>query len=60
MAQDQLVQPEAYYLSKGVLVPNNRLPALVYRSVLPTPATRDSTRALCEGHYWEQRVGSCM
>jgi len=52
----QLVQPEEYYLSKGVLVPNNRLPVLVYRDVLPRPVAREAARELCEMNHWEMRV----
>lgn len=50
------VHPEAYYLQKGTYVPNNRLPALVYRNVLPRPLNRESAKALCEGNHWERRV----
>ncbi|PKY01820.1 hypothetical protein P168DRAFT_292877 [Aspergillus campestris IBT 28561] len=49
------VQPETYYLQKGTFVPNNRLPALVYRGVLPRPLSRESTKALCERNHWERR-----
>jgi hypothetical protein len=54
--QEEIVQPEAYFLPKGKFVPNNRLPALVYRNVLYRPVTRESAQALCEGNHWEKRV----
>lgn len=54
--QENIVQPEAYYISKGEFVPNNRLPALVYRNVLHRPVTRESAQALCERNHWEKRV----
>lgn len=56
MAPVQPVPPETYYLSKGVLVPNNRLPVLVYRDVLPRPVAREAARELCEMNHWEMRV----
>lgn len=58
-APEARVQPEAYYLQKGTYVPNNRLPALVYRDVLPRPLSRESTKRLCENNHWERRV-SCL
>lgn len=56
MSQVQIVQPEAYYLEKSDFVPNNRVPALVYRNVLPRPLSRESAKVLCEGNHWEKRV----
>lgn len=59
MAQTQthpVTQPEAYYIAKGELVPNNPLPALVYRDVLPSPVNTETARKLCEGNHWEKRV----
>lgn len=58
MQLSQTSQPEAYYLEKGILVPNNRVPILVYRNVFPVPVDRESARAHCEGNHWEMRVGS--
>ena len=49
-------QPEAYYIAKGELVPNNPLPALVYRNVLPSPVSAEAAQSLCEGNHWEKRV----
>jgi hypothetical protein len=58
MTQMQRVQPEAYCLERSEFVPNNTLPALVYRDVLPRPLNPESAKALCEGNHWEKRVGS--
>jgi uncharacterized protein YjlB len=51
-----LSDPEQYCLPPTKNVPNNPLPALVYRNVLPTPYTSDSAKQLCESHGWEKRV----
>lgn len=48
--------PEVYYLERGELVPNNTLPALVYRDVLPHPGSPESAKALCGANHWEMRV----
>ena len=58
MELSQESQPEAYYLEKGTLVPNNRLPALVYRNVFPLPIDQESACAHCAENHWEMRVGS--
>ncbi|KAJ5084917.1 hypothetical protein NUU61_009496 [Penicillium alfredii] len=55
MLRDRIAPPETYYLTKGDLVPNNSVPALVYRNVLPRPITQDSAQTLCEGNHWEKR-----
>lgn len=57
MTQIQPLQPEAYYLQKSEFVPNNSVPALVYRDVLPKPLNPESAKALCEGNHWQKRVG---
>lgn len=56
MTQVQTIQPEAYYLERGDLVPNNDVPALVYRDVLPKPVSPEPAQALCERNHWEKRV----
>jgi uncharacterized protein YjlB len=48
--------PEQYPLPPTTNVPNNPLPALVYRNVLPTPHDSESAKQLCEGNGWEKRV----
>lgn len=55
-----VINPEAYYIGQGELVPNNPLPALVYRNVLPRPISRESAQALCEGNQWEKRVSGLL
>lgn len=51
-----LTEPEEYPLPPQTNVPNNPLPALVYRNVLPTPHDAKSAQELCESHGWEKRV----
>jgi uncharacterized protein YjlB len=51
-----VTDPEQYPLPPTTNVPNNPLPALVYRNVLPTPHDRESAKELCESHGWEKRV----
>ena len=51
--------PEQYRLRPTTNVPNNDLPALIYRNVLPTPVNSEITKQLCEGNGWEKRVSLC-
>ena len=53
-----VMDPEQYPLPPTNNVPNNPLPALVYRNVLPTPSTSETAKQLCESHGWEKRVCS--
>ncbi|KAF2476089.1 uncharacterized protein BDR25DRAFT_300886 [Lindgomyces ingoldianus] len=46
--------PEIYQLSPTSHVPNSRLPALIYRSVLPADPTAASTREALEKNLWMQ------
>lgn len=48
--------PEQYWLSPTINVPNSPLPALVYRNVLPAPLESQSATDLCDGNGWEKRV----
>jgi hypothetical protein len=48
--------PEQYALSSSTHVPNNILPALIYRDVLPVPVNPELSKRLCEGNGWEKRV----
>ena len=50
------MQVETYFIQAGQFVPNNRVPALVYRDVLPKPLHRDSAKVLCEKNHWQKRV----
>ncbi|KAH4067028.1 hypothetical protein HBH70_067570 [Parastagonospora nodorum] len=50
-----ITDPEQYPLPPTNNVPNNPLPALVYRNVLPTPYTSESAKQFCESHGWEKR-----
>jgi uncharacterized protein YjlB len=44
--------PEEYYLTPTPYVPNSRLPALVYRDVLPPNPTPESTKEALEKNLW--------
>ncbi|KAF1810716.1 hypothetical protein P152DRAFT_400874 [Eremomyces bilateralis CBS 781.70] len=44
--------PETYFLPPTPHVPNSRLPALVYRSVLTAPLSATSTIASVEPNHW--------
>ncbi|KAH8629535.1 hypothetical protein IG631_16792 [Alternaria alternata] len=48
--------PEQYALSSSTHVPNNILPALIYRDVLPVPVNPELSKHLCEGNGWEKRA----
>ena len=48
--------PEQYALSSSTHVPNNILPALIYRDVLPVPVNPELSKRLCERNGWEKRV----
>ena len=49
-----LSKPEKYYISKSTpYVPNSILPVLIYRSVLPTDPTSESTCATMEPNGWD-------
>jgi hypothetical protein len=50
--------PEQYALSSSTHVPNNILPALIYRDVLPVPVNPELSKRLCEGNGWEKRVSN--
>ena len=50
--------PEQYSLPISTYVPNNVLPVLIYRQVLPVPVNPELAKQLCEGNGWEKRVGS--
>lgn len=54
------IQVETYYVPKGIHVPNNPVPILVYRDVLPRPVDRNSAQALCEANNWEKRVSHTL
>ncbi|KAF1953103.1 hypothetical protein CC80DRAFT_537866 [Byssothecium circinans] len=47
--------PEVYSLPRGELVPNSRLPVLVYRHVLPQPWNAETAREFCEANHWQKR-----
>jgi len=58
--QKASMKVEAYYVSKGDRVPNNSIPVIVYRSVLPQPHSADSAQKLCEANGWQKRVITFM
>ena len=45
--------PEVYYISPTLYVPNSKLPVLVYRNCLPRPYTSSSTIEFLERHKWK-------
>jgi uncharacterized protein YjlB len=55
-----VADPEQYPLRPTTNVPNNPLPALVYRNVLPAPLDSESAKQLCESHGWEKRVSALL
>lgn len=48
--------PEQYSLPRSTYVPNNILPVLIYRKVLPVPVNSELAKQLCQGNGWEKRV----
>ncbi|KAF1984587.1 hypothetical protein K402DRAFT_139814 [Aulographum hederae CBS 113979] len=56
MAQSQQASlPERFYLAPTPSVPNNNLPILLYRNVLPKPYNSAKAKEFCEGNGWEMR-----
>lgn len=49
---------ECYFLNPNQDVPNNKLPVLHYRNVLPKPLDEDSVTNFLTANKWEKRV-SC-
>lgn len=47
-------KPEVYTFAPTAHVPNSSLPVLVYRAVLPSDPTADSTRKVIERNRWLQ------
>ena len=48
---------EHFVLPPTPYVPNNKLPVIVYRDVLPKPHSEESTTAFLEANKWEKKVG---
>lgn len=48
-------QPEQYYIKPTAHCPNNVLPVLVYRDVLPRPHNEVTTSEALEKYGWEKR-----
>ncbi|KAF7563910.1 hypothetical protein G7046_g217 [Stylonectria norvegica] len=46
------MEPEIYRFSKTAFVPNNRLPVLVYRDVLPQPHDENKAQEFIEANGW--------
>ncbi|PSN60161.1 hypothetical protein BS50DRAFT_210709 [Corynespora cassiicola Philippines] len=51
----EVVFPEQYHLRRTTNVPNNPLPALIYRDVLPKSLDPEQIKDLCEANGWEKR-----
>ncbi|KAH7339232.1 hypothetical protein BKA66DRAFT_435062 [Pyrenochaeta sp. MPI-SDFR-AT-0127] len=51
-AVNTLAPPEEYVLPATKYCPNNRMPVLVYRNVLPSPRTVDVVQAWIEKNGW--------
>ncbi|ETS85619.1 hypothetical protein PFICI_03644 [Pestalotiopsis fici W106-1] len=49
------VRPEEYHIPSTDYSPNNRLPVLVYRNVLPKPHDEAHTKEFLEKSGWERR-----
>ncbi|KAI1868796.1 hypothetical protein JX265_006775 [Neoarthrinium moseri] len=47
--------PEKYYILSTDYSPNNRLPVLIYRNVLPKPHDEACTKEFLERNGWERR-----
>ncbi|PLB55844.1 hypothetical protein P170DRAFT_50869 [Aspergillus steynii IBT 23096] len=47
--------PETYHLSPTLHAPNNSLPVLHYRNVLPRPLSESSATEFLTSHKWEKR-----
>lgn len=52
-----LANPETYFIKPTAHCPNNVLPLLVYRGVLPEPHDEESATKLLESHGWTKKVG---
>lgn len=50
------MSPEVHYCSATAMVPNSRLPVLIYRNALKEPCTEESIREQIEQNAWEHRV----
>ncbi|KAL4784419.1 hypothetical protein BJX76DRAFT_367627 [Aspergillus varians] len=48
--------PYTYYLPPTEHTPNNSLPVLHYKNVLPLPRTEEETTKLLTAHKWEKRL----
>ncbi|KAI1386434.1 uncharacterized protein F4822DRAFT_316371 [Hypoxylon trugodes] len=46
------VNPETHYFEQTTLVPNSKLPVLIYRDVLPQPYSEEKTQAFLEKNQW--------
>lgn len=56
MAVAQHPVPEQYFLLPTKHSPNNTLPALVYRNVLPVPYNEATTTDTLTNHNWIKKV----
>lgn len=52
--------PSTYYLPPTEHTPNNPLPVLHYRNVLPELRTEEEVTKFLTAHKWEKRVGVSM
>ena len=48
------MKPEVHCLKPNTCSPNSSLPILIYRSVLPSPNTEESTTSLLTSHSWRK------
>lgn len=56
LTQPGIPPPEQYVLPATKYCPNNRMPVLVYRNVLPAPRTEETSQAWIEKHGWFRAV----
>jgi uncharacterized protein YjlB len=47
-----VIEPETYFLKPNKHAPNNDLPILIYRDVLPLPLSEERTKGFLESHAW--------
>lgn len=51
-----IAPPEQYILPATMYCPNNEMPVLIYRNVLPSPRTEESVQEWIEKNGWLRAV----
>ena len=60
MAESDISPPEQYVLPPTDHCPNNKLPLLVYRNVLPPQRTAEEIQTWIETHGWARQVSAVV